>query len=78
MNKKSDGPARLAYKINEVADILGVSPSSVRRAIERGLIRPIRAFRHVLVPARELERFTNGQQDQEPIRGGLIKRSGGG
>jgi excisionase family DNA binding protein len=73
MNKKSDGPARLAYKIKEAAEILGVSPSSVRRAIERGLITPIRAFRHVLIPANQLEALVNGQEALTQVGGHSTK-----
>jgi excisionase family DNA binding protein len=52
---KSEG--RLAYKINEAASLLGVSVITIRRAIQRGLIKPSRAFRHVLISADELQRF---------------------
>ena len=48
---------RLAYKITEAATLLGVSVVSLRRAIKRGLIKPSRAFRHVIISAEELNRF---------------------
>ena len=48
---------RLTFKLREAATALGVSPTSVRRAIKRGLIRPTIAFRHVLISREELERF---------------------
>ena len=48
---------RLAYKLKDAAALLGVSTVSMRRAIQRGLIRPSRAFRHVLISADELKRF---------------------
>jgi excisionase family DNA binding protein len=35
----------------------GVSPITVRRLIKRGLIKPNRALRHVLIPVAELDRF---------------------
>jgi excisionase family DNA binding protein len=50
-------PVRLAYKLKEAAALLGVSEKSMRRAISRGLIKPSRAFRHVLIPAAELKAF---------------------
>jgi excisionase family DNA binding protein len=53
---KTEGP-RLAYKINEASALLGVSVITIRRAIDRGLIKPSRAFRHVLISADELQRF---------------------
>jgi len=48
---------RRAYKINEAAQAIGVAPITIRRAIERGLIKPNRAFRHVLITVEELDRF---------------------
>jgi len=50
-------PARLAYSVQETARMLGVCDKSVRRLILRGLIRPSRALRHILIPKDELERF---------------------
>ncbi len=49
----SDLP-RLTYKISEAAKVLGVSEPTIRRAIKRGLLKPRRAFRHVLIPAEQL------------------------
>lgn len=49
--------SRLTYKLAEAAQMLGVSTVTVRRAITRGLIKPIRAFRTPLISATELERF---------------------
>lgn len=46
-----------ALKLKAAAQYLGVSPVSVRRAIQRGLIKPVRAFRHYLIPIAELDRF---------------------
>jgi helix-turn-helix protein len=55
---------RGALKIRDAAKYLGgVSVISVRRAIERGLIKPNRSFRHLLIPVSELDRFlTEGQR----------------
>jgi excisionase family DNA binding protein len=49
--------ARLAYSIKETAAALGVSPISVRRLIDRGLLRPNRALRHLRISANEIKRF---------------------
>ena len=46
-----------ALKVKDAANYLGVSPISVRRLIQRGLIKPNRALRHVLIPIGELNRF---------------------
>jgi excisionase family DNA binding protein len=51
-----------ALKIKDAAKYLGVSPISVRRLIKRGLIKPNRALRHILIPVGELERFLAGGQ----------------
>jgi hypothetical protein len=49
-----------ALKIKDAADYLGgVSPITVRRLIKRGLIKPNRALRHVIIPVAELDRFIN-------------------
>jgi excisionase family DNA binding protein len=44
-------------KLREAASYLGISPSSVRRLIKRGLIKANRALRHILIPVAELDRF---------------------
>ena len=48
---------RLAYSLKETAAMLGICEKSVRRLIHRGLIRPCRALRHILIPRTEIERF---------------------
>lgn len=50
-------PPQLAYKIADAARLLGVSVVSLRRCIGRGLLKPVRAFRHVLITHEELQRF---------------------
>ena len=47
-----------AFKIKEAAAYLGgISQITVRRLIERGLIKPNRALRHILISKAELDRF---------------------
>ena len=47
-----------ALKLKDAAKYLGgVSQITVRRLIERGLIKPNRALRHLLIPISELNRF---------------------
>ncbi|MEI8285571.1 MAG: helix-turn-helix domain-containing protein [bacterium] len=53
-------PKRLSYKIREAAQLVGVSEISIRRAIEKGQLRACRAFRHLLIPASELEKLIGG------------------
>jgi hypothetical protein len=53
-----------ALKIRDAAIYLGgFSTITVRRLIARGLIKPNRALRHILIPVAELDRFLAiGQQ----------------
>lgn len=46
---------RRALKINETAAVLGVKTITVRRLIERGLLKPCRALRHPLIPIEQIE-----------------------
>jgi len=47
-----------ALKIKEAAAYLGgISQITIRRLIERGLIKPNRALRHILISKAELDRF---------------------
>jgi len=53
---------RISYKIKEAAQICGVSPITIRRAINRGLLKPCRSFRHPLIPADQLRRMVEAVQ----------------
>ena len=47
-----------SLKLKDAAQYLGgVSTITVRRLIKRGLIKPNRALRHILIPIGELDRF---------------------
>jgi hypothetical protein len=47
-----------ALKLKAACQYLGgISPSSVRRLIDRKLLKPNRTLRHILIPIAELERF---------------------
>jgi excisionase family DNA binding protein len=48
---------RLAYTMRETAEILGVSYITVHRLIKRGLLKNLKACRHKIIPAAEIERF---------------------
>ena len=50
-------PQRLAFSVRETALMLGISEKSVRRLIDRGLLRRSRALRHLLIPRSEIEGF---------------------
>ena len=55
--ENSNSLPRYAYKISEVAVMLGVSKMSVRRMLGAGEIKAVRRFRSPLIPATELVRF---------------------
>ena len=58
LESQSDRPLpKLGYKISEAAQVIGVSESSIRRAIRNGEIRPVRKLRHVIIPISEIERY---------------------
>jgi excisionase family DNA binding protein len=48
---------RMAYKINEAAQLIGVSDNSIRRLIERGQLKAIGSLRHILIPHSAIEEF---------------------
>ena len=48
---------RLAYTMEETAEILGVSYITVHRLLKRGLLRSSTALRHKLIPMTEIQRF---------------------
>jgi excisionase family DNA binding protein len=55
--QSTQSSSRLAFSVQETALMLGVCDKSVRRLILRGLIRPSRALRHILIPKDEIDRF---------------------
>lgn len=48
---------KLAHDRREAAAMLGVSPASLDRLVQRGLLRPSRALHKPLFAVSELERF---------------------
>lgn len=59
MTRIDEGQERLTYKVPEAAQILGINAHTLRRLIERGEIKVIRALRHPLIPVAELKRFAS-------------------
>jgi len=53
----AERPLRGALKIKSAARYLSLSEITVRRLIDRGLLTPNRATRHLLLPISELDRF---------------------
>ena len=60
----SPSAQRLAFSVNETAEMLGVSDKTVRRLIHRKLLHPSRALRHLLIPKKEIERFLDDTSAQ--------------
>ena len=50
-------PAALVYTVDEVAALLKVTPKTVYRLIERGLLKSTGAVRHKRITPAEIERF---------------------
>lgn len=48
---------RLAFSIAEVAVMLRLSEKTIRRLIQRGLLKPLRATRHIRITRLELDHF---------------------
>ena len=48
---------RLAFSVSEAAQMLGVSDKTIRRLIDRKLLRASHALRHLRIPKTELDRF---------------------
>ena len=58
IKQKTEPAARGALKLKDAARYLGdVSQITVRRLIDRGLLKPNRSLRHLLIPVAELDRF---------------------
>jgi excisionase family DNA binding protein len=50
---------RLAYTMQEAAEILGISYISVYRLVQRGLLKTNNALRRRMISWKELQRFAN-------------------
>jgi excisionase family DNA binding protein len=48
---------KLAFSVNEAAELLGICPQTVYRLISRGLLKSSDALRTKLIPRAELENF---------------------
>jgi hypothetical protein len=57
MSENFSPQQRGALKLKPAAQYLSLSPMSMRRLIKRGLIKPNRLTRHILISIAELGRF---------------------
>lgn len=58
-----DLPTRIAYAVDDAAEMLSLSPAEVRRLIKRGVLRRVPHTGRVLIAHRELERFAAGEAE---------------
>jgi len=56
VNTSNEVP-KLALNRGEAAEALGMSPATIDRLTQRGLLRPCRATRRPLYAIKEIERF---------------------
>ncbi len=48
-------PEKLAYSLTEAAELLGVSRSTLHRAVRAGAVPHVRIGRRIVIPAKALE-----------------------
>ena len=51
------------FKLKEAAVYLGVQPTSVRRLISRGILKPLRVLRHIIIPVSQLDALLEGESE---------------
>ena len=61
---------RLAYSVLEASQLVGVSYTTLWRAIRRGDLRPIKGMGLLRISRKELERFTEDTREIHPKRPG--------
>ena len=54
---------RLAYSVSEASQLVGVSYTTLWRAIRRGDLRPIKGMGLLRISKKELERFTEDTRE---------------
>jgi excisionase family DNA binding protein len=59
---------RIAYSILEASQLVGVSYTTLWRAIRRGDLRPIKGMGLMRISKKELQRFTENTWDIHPKR----------
>jgi excisionase family DNA binding protein len=54
--------------IEQTAELLGISPWTVRSYVKQGKLHPVRIGRRVLLGEDELERFVGQNQEQAEVK----------
>ena len=65
---------KLAYDRRESATMLGISPASLDRLVQRGLLKPSRALHQPLFSVKELERFL--RETSGPLNNSIAMNQG--
>ena len=55
----------LVVDVRQAARMLAVSSGSIRNLISRGVLRPVRIGRRVLIAVAELKRFAEGRMEED-------------
>ena len=64
---------RIAYSTREAAEVAGLCPDTIYRAIKRGKLRASKHLRHKRILRSELERYLLGEPIATPCRSGLTR-----
>ena len=54
---ENERPDKLAYNLQEAAEVMALSKRTIRRLVHRGLLRPSKAVQRFIFSRKELERF---------------------
>lgn len=55
------------YKTEPLAELLGISADTLRRAAQRGELRPVRLGRDLLWPEPEVQRWLDNRRQSESV-----------
>lgn len=63
MTRKPEPQPRRAYRVSEVAEMLGVTPKTIYRWIDKGLLKGVRVRgMNVMIPAPAVEKMLKGER----------------
>jgi len=61
MDTKENTNEKIAYSVNEVAKLLGISPATCYEHCTRGTLPTIKFGRRILIPKAAFDRFLNAK-----------------
>ena len=68
-DENTDVIGPLLVDARQAGRLLGVSSGSIRNLISRGVLRPVRIGRRLLIATSELERFIKARMGEEGVDG---------